>query len=152
MFSRGVTGNEWTTGSRARLHKVSAKHSILFETITDIKSSCCGENSLCSLHGDGIVNSSTIQSIWLLVGIPKGKRHTGCKECGRKADAGIDVSYKDGQHAGGARKVCLRAGRYVGEQRESQEENKDVQRKQHSLNRFVIICQIYVARVSGELV
>jgi len=46
----------------------------------------------------------------------------------------------------GEREVCLRAGRYVGEQRESQEEDKDMQRKQHSLNRFVIVRQIYVAK------
>jgi len=39
----------------------------------------------------------------------------------------MDVSYKDRQHAGrkrGARKVYLRAGRYVGEQWESQEGTK----------------------------
>ena len=56
---------------------ILSKHNVKPNIFAHVKSDDCGEHALRSLSGDRVVHSSTVNPIWLLVGLPKSEGHAG---------------------------------------------------------------------------
>ena len=97
--NRQLKDRKCTWGSRAMLCVILSKHNVKPNIFAHVKSDDCGEHALRSLSGDRVVHSSTVNPIWLLVGLPKSEGHAGLSKSQGESHWGPRVGDKKGGHS-----------------------------------------------------
>jgi len=56
---------------------ILSKHNVELNIFAHVKGDDCGERTLGSLSGDGVIHSGAVNPVCSLVGLPKGEGHAG---------------------------------------------------------------------------